>query len=269
MNRVYFLWRVIRTLLNSDAAKGQRTQVLVRFFWAHFKFLFKEDFLYNWVNNTKIYITHHRAASTECYYFGLFDLEEMSILRDSIQDGDVFADVGANIGGYSIFAASYGAEVYAFEPVPSTFKLLKRNIKVNPGFEDKIHPVMKVISDSEGMVTFTIDSDTTNKVVTDDSAAIKGSIVEKIPSVTLDDIVDKVNMLKIDVEGHEKSVLKGAERILSSEDLRLIILEDPDDEIKSLLMSYGFTQCNYDIRNKRIIPVKNGRKALNGIFVRC
>ena len=262
------LLKVIRTLVNSDAAKGHRAQVLARFVWAHLKFLFEEEFVYKWVNNTKIYIVHHRAASTECYYYGLFDPEEMSILRDSIQDGDVFADVGANIGGYSIFAASYGAEVYAFEPVPSTFELLKRNIKVNPGFEDKIHPVMKVISDSEGMVTFTIDSDTTNKVISDDSIVINGSKVEKIPSVTLDEIVDKVNVLKIDTEGHEKSVLKGAGRILSSNDLRLIILEDPDDEIKSLLMSYGFTQCNYDIRNKKTIPVKNVRKTLNGIFIR-
>jgi len=256
-------------LLNAEAAKGQRLKVLVRFVWAHFKFLFKKEFLYNWVNNTKIYIVHHRAASTECYYFGLFDPEEMAVLRDSIKDGDMFADVGANIGGYSIFAASYGAEVYAFEPVPSTFELLKRNIKANPGFAEKIHPIMKVISDSVGMVTFTTDSDTTNKVVSEGSITIKDSKVEKIPSVTLDDIVNKVNILKIDVEGHEKSVLKGAERILSSKDLRLIILEDPDDEIKSLLMAYGFTQCNYDIRNKRIIPVNNGRKKLNGIFIRC
>lgn len=263
------LLKVIRTLLNRDAAKGQRPMVLVRFVLAHLKFLIKEEFLYNWVNSTKIYIVHHRAASTECYYYGLFDPEEMSILRDCIQDGDVFADVGANIGGYSIFAASYGADVYAFEPVPSTFELLKRNIEANPGFAEKIHPIMKVISDSVGMVTFTIDSDTTNKVVSEDNIVINGSNVEKIPSVTLDSIMEKVNILKIDVEGHEKSVLKGAERILSSKDLRLIILEDPDEEIKTLLMSYGFTQCNYDIKNKKIIPANNGRKSLNGIFVRC
>lgn len=268
VNKMNHYCTVIRKMLCADGAKGREFLVLCRFIWLQIRFVFQKEFIYKWVNNIKIYIVHHRSASTECYYYGLFDPEEMSLIRDTLKPGDVVADVGANIGGYSVFCASYGAEVYAFEPVPSTFDLLERNISINVGFSNLIHPIRKVVSDSEGEVNFTIDNDTVNKIVSDDHLKENTSNVVKIPAVTLDSVIDKVNILKIDVEGFEKAVLGGAKRLLASPDLRLVVLEDPDEEIISLLDGYGFSQCRYDLGNKKVTVVAGDQNKPNGIFMR-
>lgn len=262
--------KIIKMLLNADGAKGQRVNVLIRFIWLHIRFVFQKEFIYNWVNNIRIYVTYRRRASTECYYYGLFDPEEMSIIRDSIKEGDVLVDVGANIGGYSLFAASYGAEVYAFEPAPSTFKLLERNVSINPKLAAKIHPVQKVVSDSKGEVDFLTDLDTVNRIVSEDDPQTRESAVMKVPSVTLDAFFNSINILKIDVEGFEKVVLGGAKTLLSKNDLKLIVLEDPDEDIVSFLSGYGFSQCRYDIEKRCVCfnekEVEDIRP--NGIFVR-
>lgn len=262
------LFRTINSLLNADGSKGQKFQMLLRFIWVQLRFLLRKEFVFKWVNNTKLYAIQHRTSSTLCYYMGLFDPEEMSLIRDSIKPGDVFIDVGANIGSYSIFAASYGAEVYSFEPVPSTFELLERNIGLNPSIKERIHPVRKVISDKDGEVSFTTDNDTTNKIVTNSNSHTKSTGLARIPAVTLDSEVEKANFIKIDVEGFEKSVLGGAKRLLSSKELKLIVLEEPDDEIISILNYYDFSQCRYDCKTRQIRIVKGRQLKQNGIFVR-
>lgn len=265
------IFKVVEMMLNADGAKGQRIKVLLRFIWAHVRFVFQKEFVLNWINGVKIYITKGRRASTECYYYGLFDPEEMSIIRDHTQKGTVFADIGANIGGYSLFAASYGAVVYAFEPAPSTFQLLERNISINPSLSDHIHPLQKVVSESEGEADFTTDLDTVNSMVTREDSKARMSNVIKIPSVTLDGTLDKVNIMKIDVEGFEKSVLGGAKSLLANKDLEIIVLEDPDDEIVAMLSSYGFLPCRYDMKNHKVILLDNidmKEKRPNGIFIR-
>jgi FkbM family methyltransferase len=176
--------------------------------------------------------------------------------------------VGANIGGYSLFTASYGAEVFAFEPSPSTFKLLERNISINPTLAPRIHTIQKVVSDSVSEVDFTTDLDTVNKIVTVETPRTKSTAVMKVPAVTLDSVLEKVNAMKIDVEGFERSVLRGAKRILSSNELKLIVLEEPDEEIISILSDYGFKQCRYDIKSGKITYVEGITNRPNGIFVR-
>ena len=209
MKKLEKLFYTIRLLLNAEGAKGKRSLVLCRFIMLQIRFLFQKEFIHRWVNNTKLYVTQYRHSSTLCYYFGLFDPEEMSLIKDNLRSDDIFVDVGANIGAYSIFAASYGAETYSFEPVESTFRMLERNITQNPKISYRIHPVMKVISDKEGEVAFTTNCDTSNKIVEDDNKNIVGKEIKLIPTITLDSAVSKANILKIDVEGFEKSVLGG------------------------------------------------------------
>jgi methylase of polypeptide subunit release factors len=77
--------------------------------------------------------------------------EELFIAK-VLKRGDIYVDVGANIGALACKAASMGCEVYAFEAHPRTFRFLKGNIRLN-GF-DNVVAINKALSDKSGTVRF-------------------------------------------------------------------------------------------------------------------
>lgn len=69
-------------------------------------------------------------------YMGLEDFEEMAFLLHLLRPGDLFVDVGANVGAYSLLASGVcGAKSLAIEPIPETFSLMVENIRVNNLFD--------------------------------------------------------------------------------------------------------------------------------------
>jgi FkbM family methyltransferase len=141
--------------------------------------------------------------------------DEYGIIRGKVlRPGGVAVDVGANIGVFSLMAAlrvGPTGRVVAFEPHPRAFQRLVRNIEQNH-LGETIVPIPAAVSDLPGVISFNPDS-----VTVHNSVDVAGST--KVPAVTLDDDlhisgVDHIDLLKIDVEGHEVSVLTGAERTL-------------------------------------------------------
>ena len=129
----------------------------------------------------------------------------------SFQKGEVFVDVGAYLGAYTLRAAKRGCTVYSFEPNPNSFKILSLNVEDN-GF-DNVKPFNVAVGDHEGEISIALSFDTTK--VSD-----KGY---KVKMITLDSLkLLKVDWLKIDVEGFEKEVLIGARTTLDVTD-RVII----------------------------------------------
>lgn len=160
---------------------------------------------------------------------------------------DTFIDVGANIGVYSIFMASLDSvtAVHAFEPAPKTYEELVSNIKLNDN--GKVKTYKKALSDKSDTLTFGIINDYSGANCVVDSSLHDKSLFkreETVESQPLDSLGIKSAgrlALKIDVEGHEESVLKGAEQLLTKNQA-IIQIEHygEDDTVLRMLGDYGY-----------------------------
>ncbi len=144
------------------------------------------------------------------------DYPEMLVWQRALRPMDLFIDVGANVGSYTIWAGDVGAEVIALEPAQDTFALLVENAALN-GYT--IHAIQAAAGASAGTARFTSGRDDWNHL---DAA---GGV--EVPVVTIDSVIgDRVAAgMKVDVEGFEIEVLRGCERALSGRRIRLIQLE--------------------------------------------
>lgn len=79
----------------------------------------------------KIWVDLHRTAATKALYANPPDWPHMLVWQRRLTANDIFIDVGANVGTYSVLAASLGAQVIALEPATDTVKLLRENVELN------------------------------------------------------------------------------------------------------------------------------------------
>jgi FkbM family methyltransferase len=161
---------------------------------------------------------------------GVYGELDTKIIRDNIKEGHIVIDVGANIGYYTlIFAQLAGTtgKVFAFEPEPKNFELLQKNVKVND-YSNTINQNYAV-SDSNGNVSlFLAKNGIVGHRISNFDINSNSILVKKIP---LDDyftklnLLDKINFVKIDVEGFEFGVLKGMTKIIEKSKNLKIFLE--------------------------------------------
>lgn len=158
----------------------------------------------------------HRHAAMRVVCANPPDYPEMIVWRQALRQGDLFIDVGANIGSYAIWASELGAKVIALEPAHDTFALLTENVALN-GYP--VETIRAAAGASCGSARFTTGKDTVNRMDPE------GQAVTSL--VTVDSIVKDriVGGMKIDVEGFEIEVLRGCERALSERRIKLIQLE--------------------------------------------
>lgn len=152
---------------------------------------------------------------------------EMNFWRRSLAEGDLFIDVGANAGLYSLFAGSLGARVIALEPSSDSFSALERNIALN---DSDITGLRKAVGETPGRFALTVGRDAMNSL-----AATAGADFEMVDVVTLDDVIgdQTVAGMKIDIEGFEYQALRGAERALRSHRIRAIQMEWNDLSLRN------------------------------------
>jgi FkbM family methyltransferase len=136
---------------------------------------------------------------------------------ESFTGDGVILDVGANIGVVSLFLARRFPDrvIHAFEPNPTTFEALEANVARNGGKNIVCHRT--AVSEAVGTVMFN------NDPIERGTASISksgGAFVQEVPATTLDAFVaeqgiDKVSLFKIDVEGYETLVFRGAHCLLT------------------------------------------------------
>lgn len=130
----------------------------------------------------------------------------------NVQRGDVLYDVGANVGSYSLIAASLGANVYAFEPVPTNFRSLARNVDLNR-LGSKITVLPIALSDDVGLLR--IRSDAENVSGTNARRDVFGDAAVMMPMDALGSLgIARPTLIKVDVEGMELLVLAGGEECI-------------------------------------------------------
>ena len=230
----------------------------------------------NITDKSKLNVIKGRASSTGMLYCGLFEFEDQSFLLHFLRENDLFVDVGSNIGVYTILSSAHcKSKTIAIEPIPSTIEILKSNIKLN-NIENLVNVKPFGISEKPGKLFFTDSLDSINHVKSklDDE---NGNFIE-ISTDSLDNIIGNVNptMLKIDVEGFEKAVIDGGVNTLSNLSLNAIIIElngcglnygYTDEEINSIILSYGFKAYSYNPYTRELNSSKYKRSE-NTLYVR-
>lgn len=156
------------------------------------------------------------------------DYEKFSlqILKNNLNADKIFLDIGAHYGAYSLYAAkAAGSKVIAIEPVSENFDLLNQNVKTNH-LEKLITTHNYAISDANGEAEFNIPwaSDSAGFYEHPNAETIRK---QKVQVRKIDDLVGKsrVDVIKIDTEGHEVSVLQGMAKTLKNNPQAKLIIE--------------------------------------------
>ncbi len=263
-------------ILDHPLNRNNRINAISRFItWQIGSRILKAPVIVPFVNNSRLIVKTGMTGATGNIYAGLHEFEDMSFLMHVLRSEDVFVDVGANIGSYTILAgAAIGAKCVSIEPIPSTFYLLLDNVNINQIY-DKVTALNIGIGDKEGKIRFTYELDTVNHVATDKDINVSTILVDV---KKLDDILTSVAafLIKIDVEGFEASVIAGADNVLSNKCTNVIIMEFggatiygfDDSILHSTMLNYGFRPFKYLPFNRELIALSDYNKSGNTIYVR-
>lgn len=266
----------IQFLLSHPLNQHQKLKALVRFIkWQINTMLNPYPIIYPFTENAKLIIKKGMTGATGNLYCGLHEYNDMAFLIHLLRKEDCFADIGANIGSYTILASAHvGAKTFSFEPIPSTFSQLVQNIYINQ-IQEKVTAYNIALGSSKGSVGFNTNSyNVLNHVAMENE-----QINIKVPVELLDDILinkDIPLLLKIDVEGFETEVIKGALQTLQQKQLKAIIIElngsgsrygYKEQDIHNTLSDLNFKPFNYNPK-KRVLTSVESFSTYNTIYIR-
>lgn len=249
--------KTLKFINNHQLAKKHRLKAVTRFLqWQISQKLNPHLVAYPFIGNTKLWVQKGMTGATGNIYTGLHDFEDMCFLLHFLRRGDLFIDIGANIGSYTVLAAGVAeATCISIEPVPQAFDLLKKNVSINNLF-DKVTALNIGIGSQKGILSFTKNLDTVNHVILENHHE-QGEELIQVFCDCLDSLLankQKPSLLKIDVEGFEQEVINGAQGVLNDGALKAIIIElngsggrygYDENNIHQQLLSFGFYSYQY------------------------
>ncbi len=224
--------------------------------------------------NDNLLIFHFRDSVLSRLIYNSFEEKEIVFLHNFLKPGDTFIDVGANIGLFSLHAAQIvcnNGSVHSFEPSPSTFERFELNINLNK-FNNIIHANNFGLSSSKSYLKMNISLsgyDAWNTFANTNDSKFDTQL--KIPVDTLDNYLktksikkDEISLIKIDVEGWEYEVLKGAKDLLICPNSPALLVEFTENnafaagtncyELYDLVKSFGYEWFTYDDKENKLIP---------------
>ena len=227
------------------------------------------------VFGNKLILSKKGLALTISHY-GTYEELEAKIMVEKIKVGSIVVDVGANIGLHTLNMARIvgnTGRVFAFEPDPSNFEILRKNVKIN-NYQNIILEE-KAVGDKHGRVTLYQSDHPGNHRLFPQTKQAKGEVEVELTSLDKyfidSNLAEKINFIKIDVEGLEFSVLNGMKNILKNNKKIKILFEFMPDimevgfapiEVLNLLTSIGFKLYCLDERAKKLLRVSNNDEIL-------
>lgn len=155
-----------------------------------------------------------RTAPVEAFNFDYYERSDSEIIYKLINKDSVVFDIGANIGWYSIHIAKMleSGKIYAFEPLPDTYRQLKENTSLNDAGNIELYDI--ALTDKKQVLTFYYSPANTVSSSSRNIMEIEDAVTIDCQASTIDDFVSennitKLDFIKCDVEGAELFVYKG------------------------------------------------------------
>ncbi|WP_367867053.1 FkbM family methyltransferase [Pedobacter sp. WC2423] len=245
--------RTLKFIFNHPLTRNNRFSAIINLLkWQIFSRVINFPIVYQFTEKSKLLVWRGLTGATGNFYCGLHEFEDMAFLLHTLREDDLFLDIGANVGSYTMLASSeIGAKTIAFEPILKTFKIFSQNIAIN-SIQDKVEALNIGLGSCKSVLKFTTSFDTGNHVSSPGDTESTEVNVD-----TLDNILSGRSplLMKIDVEGFETEVLNGSSNTLEDKSLKAIIIElngsgdrygFDEKNIHLLLLNHGFNPYKYD-----------------------
>jgi FkbM family methyltransferase len=199
-------------------------------------------------------------------YNYIIDWEEFNLIAKLVEPHDVVFDVGANIGVYTVWMSQFinqSGRIHAFEPDAENFQKLENHISLNQ-ITDRTTTNRIALAEAAIDLFFTTMLDGENHISNrqnNNNVKITAQSLDQYAKISP---VDFIKYLKIDVEGFELSVLKGAANLLKNKKILVIQLEinktlinsnTTVEELLNYLLQYGYQLCGYRTKENRVYPI--------------
>lgn len=273
------MFEFINTLFRHPLSKHQKLRAFARFVrWQIASRLIDSEFILPFIGSTYLIVKRGAHSATACFYSHLSEPEEMLFLAKYLRKDDLFVDIGANVGVFTIIASGFAnCTSLVFEPSSLSVNCLRRNIAIN-SLEENVFVYQCALGATEETTYLSTELATMNRIVAEDDLIKK----ELVDVKTLDSFLFKMQsfsniILKIDVEGFEYEVLKGSQNVLNLQSVNVVILESNSlshnydrfqYSTKDFLASHGFKPFVFDIDSLSIHESDKKSFSDNFIFIR-
>ena len=247
------IFHTLRLLVSHPLTKSHPVESVSRFLrWQLGNKMIPFSIIYPFTKKSKLIIAKGMTGATGNLYFGLHEFEDMAFLLHFLRKDDFFLDAGANVGSYTVLASAHvGCKSISVEPVPSTFANLTNNVFINQ-IQERVKYLNIGLGKESSILKFTKSLDTVNHIATEEDI----DTIE-VPIKSVDEIIgiNIPTLIKIDVEGYETEVLKGAINTLNNINLKAIIIElngsggrygFDEKDIHDLFVSLNFIPYEYE-----------------------
>ena len=261
--RLISIPRAIRLFLTHPITRRQLFRTFVRVVGWQIKSRRDRLTEFEWVKGTRLVACRGMSGATGNLYCGLHEYSDMAFILHFLRPGDLFMDVGANVGSYTVLASgAAGARTVAIEPIHGTAMSLRKNLEANR-IEHLVEIVEAAAGAEMGTAMMTTHMDTMNYITDDESLP-----TDRVPTVTLDSLNQQPAALKLDLEGHEFHALQGATQTLTAPTLKALIVEFDDQEAIDLLAKFGFARYAYDPASRTLSDDISTHFGNNSLYLR-
>jgi FkbM family methyltransferase len=266
LNKIPVLKSIIY-IHNHPLFKGSYLEAALRFFKWHFGLrLLKTPIIFDYVEDLRLVGRLGIRNTSASFYVGLIEPDWGGFVLHYLREDDTFYDVGANVGAFTLLSSSLlNVKTIAFEPLPETFSYLEENIDLNTR-KSNLTLINSGIGSKPGELSFTKTLGATNHVATDKEHQSHQTLTKPITTIDLESIQNgSPTVIKIDVEGFETNVIKGAKETLKDPNLNVVLIElrnhgvrynFDENLIHQAMLKSGFSAHIYNPFSRQILTWK-------------
>jgi FkbM family methyltransferase len=254
-----------RLILSHPFVRGARVKALFRLASWQLRSRLQREVIVPWIADQKLIIRRGMTGATGNIYVGLHEFTDMMFLLHFLRRGDLFLDIGANVGTYTILASGVcKATTRAFVPDPSALAALRRNVEIN-NLEELVTADGIALGALNQKVAFTMGHDAANRIAT-----ARDRHCRIVQQKQLDSILSNSmpTFAKLDVEGYEEEVLRGGRALLASDSFQAIELETVTSVARDILSQHRFERAFYDPYRRLLSTEPLGHPSSNASFIK-
>lgn len=273
-----FAFKTISYIWTHPNCQQHKFKSLLRFFsWQFYKRLTHRFLDFQLLPNIKLRCYPDSRSTAAVVYCGLYDYDDMNFLLRYLRTNDSFLDIGANVGVYTLLAASKirAGYIYSFEALAKNYARLQENIRLNQFTQVKTYEI--AVSNQTGTIALNLAEGDSMPFIT--STLTTNTIT--VATDTLDNLlqnqpITNLTLAKIDIEGAELLALEGATSLLKQQSPRVWILEINEtvhhfghqkQDIVNFLHSYGYQLYSYSADTNQISRITLEQKQGNNVLV--